>query len=122
MMAVMATAGVRGAITLAGILTLPLLMPNGSIFPNRDVAIFIAMGVILCSLLIASIALPILTKGLVQDLPYDNDEIRARLALNEAAMAHIRELMNHPSEDVDEIAMRTEVGSSVIRDLWSTFR
>ncbi|MFW0929200.1 Na+/H+ antiporter [Providencia sp. VP23HZSY-1] len=114
MMAVMATAGVRGAITLAGILTLPLLMPDGSLFPNRDVAIFLAMGVILCSLLIASIALPILTKGLVQDLPYDNDEIRARLALNEAAMAHLRDLMNHPSEDVDEIAMRTEVGAQLL--------
>lgn len=114
MMAVMATAGVRGAITLAGILTLPLLMPDGSLFPNRDLAIFLAMGVILCSLLIASIALPILTKGLVQDLPYDNDEIRARLALNEAAMAHLRELMNHPSEDMDEIAMRTEVGAQLL--------
>ncbi|EJD6672061.1 Na+/H+ antiporter [Providencia rettgeri] len=114
MMAVMATAGVRGAITLAGILTLPLLMPDGSLFPNRDVAIFLAMGVILCSLLIASIALPILTKGLVQDLPYDNDEIRARLALNEAAMTHLRDLMNHPSEDVDEIAMRTEVGAQLL--------
>ncbi|MEQ5091096.1 Na+/H+ antiporter [Providencia rettgeri] len=114
MMAVMATAGVRGAITLAGILTLPLLMPDGSLFPNRDVAIFLAMGVILCSLLIASIALPILTKGLVQDLPYDNDEIRARLALNEAAMAHLRELMNHPSDDMDEIAMRTEVGAKLL--------
>ncbi|HDN2510802.1 Na+/H+ antiporter [Providencia vermicola] len=114
MMAIMATAGVRGAITLAGILTLPLLMPDGSLFPNRDVAIFLAMGVILCSLLIASIALPILTKGLVQDLPYDNDEIRARLALNEAAMAHLRELMNHPSEDMDEIAMRTEVGAQLL--------
>lgn len=114
MMAIMATAGVRGAITLAGILTLPLLMPDGSLFPNRDVAIFLAMGVILCSLLIASIALPILTKSLVQDLPYDNDEIRARLALNEAAMAHLRELMNHPSEDMDEIAMRTEVGAQLL--------
>lgn len=114
MMAVMATAGVRGAITLAGILTLPLLMPDGSLFPNRDVAIFLAMGVILCSLLIASIALPILTKGLVQDLPYDNDEIRARLALNEAAMAHLRELMNYPSDDMDEIAMRTEVGAQLL--------
>ncbi len=55
-----------------------------------------------------------LTKGLVQDLPYDNDEIRARLALNEAAMAHLRELMNHPSDDMDEIAMRTEVGAQLL--------
>lgn len=50
----------------------------------------------------------------MQDLPYDNDEIRARLALNEAAMAHIRELMNHPSDDMDEIAMRTEVGAQLL--------
>lgn len=114
MMAIMATAGVRGAITLAGILTLPLLMPDNTLFPNRDLAIFLAMGVILCSLLIASIALPVLTKGLVQDLPYDNDEIRARMALNEAAMSHLRELMNHPSEDMDEIAMRTEVGAQLL--------
>ncbi|UDG80942.1 Sodium, potassium, lithium and rubidium/H(+) antiporter [Candidatus Hartigia pinicola] len=114
MMVIMATAGVRGAITLAGILTLPLLMPDNTLFPNRDLAIFLAMGVILCSLLIASIALPILTKGLVQDLPYDNDEIRARLALNEAAMTSLRELMNHPSEDIDFIAMRTEVGSQLL--------
>ncbi|EKT53011.1 Na+/H+ antiporter [Providencia burhodogranariea] len=114
MMAIMATAGVRGAITLAGILTLPLLMPDNTLFPNRDLAIFLAMGVILCSLLIASIALPVLTKGLVQDLPYDNDEIRARMALNEAAMAHLRELMNHPSENMDEIAMRTEVGAQLL--------
>ncbi|VFS51502.1 Sodium, potassium, lithium and rubidium/H(+) antiporter [Budvicia aquatica] len=44
MMAVMATAGVRGSITLAGILTLPLFMPDGSNFPARDVAIFSGHG------------------------------------------------------------------------------
>ena len=52
-----AAAGARGAITLAGILTLPLLMPDSSPFPARDAAISIAMGVILFSLLIASVAL-----------------------------------------------------------------
>jgi Na+/H+ antiporter len=58
-------AGVRGALTLAGILTLPLLMPDGSRFPARDLVIFLAMGVILLSLLLASVALPRLTRGLV---------------------------------------------------------
>jgi Na+/H+ antiporter len=33
-------AGVRGAITLAGILSLPLAMPDGSPFPARDVVIY----------------------------------------------------------------------------------
>ncbi|MEQ4924390.1 Na+/H+ antiporter [Proteus hauseri] len=114
LMAVMATAGVRGAITLAGILTLPLLMSDGSPFPNRQLAIFIAMGVILCSLLIATFALPILTKGLSEDLPYEDDEIRTRLALNEAAIAHINELMNQPCEDLDEMSLRIEAGTHLL--------
>jgi NhaP-type Na+/H+ or K+/H+ antiporter len=60
---VTAFAGVRGAITLAGILTLPLTMLDGTDFPARDLVIFLAMGVILLSLIVASIALPILAAG-----------------------------------------------------------
>src|SRR5690606_18654747 len=68
-LAITATAGVRGAITLAGILTLPLVMTDGTPFPARDVLIFLAMGVILLSLLFASIGLPLLTRGLNSELP-----------------------------------------------------
>ena len=39
-------AGVRGAITLAGVLSLPLLLPDGAEFPARDLAIFLAASVI----------------------------------------------------------------------------
>src|SRR5699024_9119969 len=42
----MSLAGVRGAITLAGVLTLPLLMPDGTPFPVRGLAIFLAAAVI----------------------------------------------------------------------------
>lgn len=52
--------GVRGAVTLAGILTLPLQLPDGSAFPARDLAIFLAAGVIIASLAAASIGLPLL--------------------------------------------------------------
>lgn len=57
-------AGVRGAITLAGVLTLPLLMPDGTSFPARELTVFLATAVILLSLLVASIGLPPLLKGL----------------------------------------------------------
>ncbi|MBN9031842.1 MAG: Na+/H+ antiporter, partial [Rhizobiales bacterium] len=57
-------AGVRGAITLAGILTLPLAMYDGSPFPARDLAIFLAAGVIIASLIAASIGLPFLLSNL----------------------------------------------------------
>ena len=57
-------AGVRGAITLAGVMSLPLLLPDGSRFPARELAVFLATAVILLSLAAASIGLPRVLKGL----------------------------------------------------------
>jgi monovalent cation/hydrogen antiporter len=81
-------AGVRGAITLAGVLTLPLVLRDGAPFPARDLAIFLAAGVIIVSLVIASIALPVLLKGLT--LPPEPsrqaEEDSARVTTAEAAI------------------------------------
>jgi CPA1 family monovalent cation:H+ antiporter len=57
-------AGVRGAITLAGVLSIPLLLPDGNVFPARYELIFLAAGVILFSLFVGVIALPILLRTL----------------------------------------------------------
>jgi len=59
-----ALAGARGAITLAGVLTLPLALPDGDPFPARDLTILLASSVILISLLAASIGLPRLLGGM----------------------------------------------------------
>lgn len=118
MMAVMATAGVRGSITLAGILTLPLFMPDGSNFPARDVAIFLAMGVILLSLIIASVGLPLLTRGLVIDLPHTDSESSARVAVTEAALHRIKEIISHPVEDPTDMALRAEAANHLL-DIYS---
>ncbi|WP_145185683.1 MULTISPECIES: Na+/H+ antiporter [unclassified Pseudomonas] len=55
--------GVRGAVTLAGVMSVPLLIAPGSAFPERDLLIFIAAGVILLSLIGACVALPLLLRG-----------------------------------------------------------
>jgi CPA1 family monovalent cation:H+ antiporter len=55
--------GVRGAVTLAGTLSVPLLLGDQA-FPNRDLLLFIAAGVILLSLLAACIILPLLLRGM----------------------------------------------------------
>lgn len=65
--AVLTLGGVRGAVTLAGVMSLPLLLNNGQAFPERDLLILIAAGVILLSLLVASVALPSLLPLLPQD-------------------------------------------------------
>lgn len=77
-------AGVRGAVTLAGILSLPLLLPDGSNFPNRDLLISVAAGVIILSLLLAVIALP----PLIRLLPTpEADPVEAELAAARRSMA-----------------------------------
>jgi CPA1 family monovalent cation:H+ antiporter len=69
-----AFAGVRGAVTLAGVLTLPVTMADGSAFPARDLVIVLAMGVILVSLLLATAVLPLLSKGLEVERGLVKDE------------------------------------------------
>ena len=56
---IISMAGVRGAITLATTMSIPFLMNNGMLFPERDLIIFIASGVILFSLVIANFILPL---------------------------------------------------------------
>ena len=54
--------GVRGAVTMAGILSLPYFIQNGTAnFPERSLIIFLASAVILFTLLAATIFLPMLT-------------------------------------------------------------
>ncbi|CAH1850279.1 cation:proton antiporter [Convivina praedatoris] len=54
--------GVRGAVTMAAVLTIPTMTASGQVFPGRDLVIFLAAMVVILSLLVASIMLPIVTK------------------------------------------------------------
>lgn len=89
LVAAMSVAGVRGAITLAGVLTLPLTLMDGSPFPARDLTIFLAAGVVILSLTAASILLPPLLRGL--DMPAETvEDDETDFARGEAAKAAIR--------------------------------
>jgi CPA1 family monovalent cation:H+ antiporter len=98
----MSLAGVRGAVTLAGVLTIPFTLADGSLFPARQVAIFLAAGVIVVSLVLASVSLPWLMRGL--SLPeakaHDVQEDEARAASVEAAIREVeRRGANVPFDD-----------------------
>jgi Na+/H+ antiporter len=89
LVAAMSVAGVRGAITLAGVLTLPLTLMDGSDFPARDLTIFLAAGVIILSLTAASFLLPFLLRDLHSPSEAVHDD-ETDLARAEAAKAAIR--------------------------------
>ncbi|MFQ1063279.1 Na+/H+ antiporter [Bordetella trematum] len=89
----MALAGVRGAVTLAGVMTLPFALLDGSPFPARDLAICLAALVILFSLLLACLGLPPLMKGL--EVPSSERDRREQATLHrtrlQAALKGVRE-------------------------------
>lgn len=51
-------AGVRGAISMAAVFTVPTVIATGQAFPSRTLMQFIAAGVIIWGLVVASLALP----------------------------------------------------------------
>lgn len=52
--------GAKGTITLSILFTIPVYLSTGVRFPQRDLIIFLACGVILCTLLLATFVVPLL--------------------------------------------------------------
>lgn len=106
-------AGVKGAITLAGIMTLPLTLTDGTPFPGRELAILLAMGVILTSLLLAGTVLPKLLRGL--QLPpepsQDAEEDAARSAARDEAVKAIEALQHRLVEEHEDASVAVEAGN-----------
>lgn len=59
--------GVRGAITMAGVFTIPTVVASGKAFPERALVLFIAAGVIIVSLVAAAAILPLMA---AKSLPF----------------------------------------------------
>lgn len=93
LIAAMSVAGVRGAITLAGVLSLPVALADGTTFPMRDLAIFVAASVVIVSLTTASVTLPRLLRALAlpSEPPHEAEIDRARSDAAEAAIRAIEE-------------------------------
>jgi CPA1 family monovalent cation:H+ antiporter len=116
LVAAISVAGVRGAITLAGVLTLPLVSADGTPFPARDLAIFLAAGVIILSLTAANLALPRLLMGLA--LPSEHDEEaeldKARHAAAEAAIRAVEEALHEMARGHSDADFYAEAAARVM--------
>jgi CPA1 family monovalent cation:H+ antiporter len=83
--------GMRGAVSLAVALALPLTTDAGEPFPQRDLIIFLTFGVIFFTLVVQGLTLPLLIRRLgISDGGADADEeLRARLVATKAALEEI---------------------------------
>ncbi|WP_322065492.1 Na+/H+ antiporter [Burkholderia ubonensis] len=101
--AVMTVGGVRGAVTLAGVLSIPVALADGTPLPGRDTAIFVASAVILASLVFAVIGLPLLLRGVRSTRnPLAEEERAARSAAAQAAIRAIDSAHGAIAVDLDE--------------------
>ncbi len=86
--------GMRGAVSLAAALALPLTTDTGEAFPNRELIVFLTFGVILASLVVQGLSFPALLKlvGLEDEGRGEKEENKARIHATEAALARLEEL------------------------------
>ncbi|KES19673.1 MULTISPECIES: Na+/H+ antiporter [Gilliamella] len=110
-------AGVRGAITLAGVLSIPMTIAG------RYQLVFIATGIILISLIVAVVILPILLRGsvILDNSKQDNEILTVKGQMAEEAIISLEKMQNNLLQETSEAGLDQEiiheVGSRVIGSL-----
>ena len=91
--------GMRGAISLAAALAIPLALPNGKEFPARDLIIFATFAVILATLVVQGGTLPYVIRRLGIEREGETEreerlarELACRIEVLEAGLARLKEL------------------------------
>jgi NhaP-type Na+/H+ or K+/H+ antiporter len=89
---VIAWSGMRGVISLAAALSLPLTIEGGAAFPGRDLILFLTFAVILVTLVVQGLSLPALIRGLEDDGTAEREEVQGRIEVAESALARLEKL------------------------------
>jgi CPA1 family monovalent cation:H+ antiporter len=90
---VIAWTGMRGVVSLAAALALPLVTKADEPFPKRDLIIFITFGVILATLVVQGLSLPMLIRWLrLHELPGAEGDGEETMARYLAALAAVERL------------------------------
>src|SRR4051794_30388355 len=108
---VIAFTGVRGAVSLAAALALPLALPNGGEFPDRDLILFVSFGVILITLVGLGLGLPLVVRMLGITQAGRNEHI----AEHEAEIAARRQALDAALASLDAITDDRELSDEVVK-------
>jgi CPA1 family monovalent cation:H+ antiporter len=102
---IVAWTGMRGVVSLAAALALPLTLSGGAAFPGRDTILFLTFTVILVTLVVQGLTLPALIRWLKveDDRSEEREERIARIKANEAALGRLMDLA--ANEQIDEAVL-----------------
>lgn len=104
--AIVAWSGMRGVVSLAAALALPLTTAGGAPFPGRNEIIFLSFCVILVTLVFQGLTLPILIRILriEDDRESHHEERIARKQANQAALAYVETLAEKPGHHAGRVS------------------
>jgi CPA1 family monovalent cation:H+ antiporter len=105
--------GIRGVVSLAVALALPLTLPSGEEFPYRDLILFVSFGVIFVTLVGIGLTLPWVVKGLGLSRSGQREAIEER----EAEIAARREIITKARGSLDRIIKERDLPESLARFL-----
>ena len=105
--------GIRGVVSLAVALALPLTLPSGEPFPYRDLILFVSFGVIFVTLVGIGLTLPLVVKGLGLSRHGQSEAIAER----EAEIAARREILRSARGSLDRIIAERNLPQSLARFL-----
>ena len=93
--------GMRGVVSLAAALALPVVVADGSPFPRRNLIVFFTFCVILVTLVLQGITLPPLIRllGLAGAAGPNCEEREARRIVTEAALSRLQEVKGRDSKE-----------------------
>ncbi|HVY74872.1 MAG TPA: Na+/H+ antiporter [Puia sp.] len=88
--------GMRGVVSLAAALSIPLYLSDGSPFPQRDLILFITFTVILLTLVVQGLTLPLVIRLAKLDdfdpgLPVSEQEVKIRGKLADMSVAYLQD-------------------------------
>ena len=89
--------GMRGAVTIAAALLVPLTTDAGGPLPGRGLVVFLAFAVVLATLVGQGLSLPYLIQAIgiqSDEAAADNEESQARILAAEAALVRLDELQS----------------------------
>ncbi|TWT14336.1 Na+/H+ antiporter [Planomicrobium sp. CPCC 101079] len=95
--------GVRGTVTMVGVLSIPYALESGEDFPNRSLILFLAAGTILFTLIAATLLLPLLSRG-VMDEGESEPEMNLEEARKRVLLASINKIKDEMTEENEPVA------------------
>jgi monovalent cation/hydrogen antiporter len=107
---ILSFAGVRGAVSLAAALALPIALASGDAFPNRDLVLFIAFGVIFVTLVGLGFSLPMVVRWLGVADAGRNEHI----AEHQSEIAARREALDAALRSLDAMIEKRDLSEEIV--------